>query len=273
MTRVHTTIRRQRARAVALQQELQALEQDLASSSSKENNALKALAKAECYSLCNRVTTQLPREVRDMIYHHLSTSPKEHITREYFRSTMDPETKLHTYDTARWKAINHPEHFWDVKYVGQNFFRELVENYYYTSTFSFGDEDGLIERFLNADQIGLGYAPKEMVSKIEIHLSATTFDRKSCVGYMFGCPTKPEQLRSAMEGVESLRFGAEVCVDFATRAKNETEKEEQIEMACRELIPILQRAKLAGLGVRFVIDTRVEMSLNDVSGMRQLEQV
>jgi hypothetical protein len=208
-----------------------------------------------------------------MIYFHLSTNPKERISREYFCSTMDRKTQTHTYDKTGWRTTNRPEHFWDVKYVGQNFFRELVENYYHTSTFSFGGEDGLLERFLHADQIGLGYAPKQLVSKVEVHLSAMTYDRKSSIGYMFGCPTNLEQLQSALEGVESLRSGAEICVDFSTRAKDETEKEEQIDMARIGLIPILRKARSAGLIVRLVIDTRTEISLDDESDARQLEQV
>jgi hypothetical protein len=256
---------------VALQNELQALEQDLAISSREEQCAFELLAKVECISICNRVMAQLPRELRDMVYHHLSTSSEERISRDYFRSTMNPSTKLYTYDTARWKADHYPESFWDVAYVGNDFFQELAESYYRTSTFVFGDDGGLIKRFLEADQLKLGYAPRELVSKIEVHLSAITYDRSSCIGCMFGCATKPERLLAALEGIEQLKIVASICVHFSTQAKDGKQKEEQIGTVCNALVPRLREAKVAGHGVRLVVDRKTEIGLNDTSEYYQLK--
>jgi hypothetical protein len=266
-------LRKQQARAAALQSELEALQQDLVTSSAKEQDAFESLAKAECSQICNRVMTQLPRELRDLVYRHLSTTSEKRIDREYFRSTMDPKTKLHIYDYARWKTIHHPENFWDVEYVGNDFFQEFAGSYYHTSTFVFGDDEGLIERFLETDPLMLGYTPKELVSEIEIHLSAITYDRSSCIGYMFGCAIKTERLQTALKGLERLRSGASICVHFSTQANDEKQREEQVLTACTVLIPSLREAIVAGYEVRLVIDRKMEVGLDDASGDYQLKSV
>lgn len=246
-----------------MQRELDSLRKDIATSSLAEQDAIAAFAQAECAQLCNRVMSQLPRELRDMIFQHLSLTSTKRINREYFRSTLDPETRMHTYDTARWRATHYPEHFWDPNNVGKEFHVEMIENYLRASSFSFGDDDGLIERFLETDQFKIGFSPKELVSKIEIHLNAMTFDRSSCIGYFFGCPTKPERLQAALDGILGMKLGASVCVHFTTQAKDEEQKEEQMRTVRRTLIPKLQEAKAAGLVVRMLIDKTVDVDLND----------
>jgi hypothetical protein len=265
MRRTHLLLRQQQARAEALQRQLEALQQDLAAAISEDQDACVALATSECNQLCNRIMTQLPRELRDMIYQCISTNSEERISREYFRSIMNPKTRTHDYDSKRWKATHYPEHYWDVEYVGEDFSRELLENYYRTSTFLFGDDDGLIERFLNVDQMKIGYAPKELVSRIEVHLNAMTYDRTTCIGYMFGCATKPERLQAALRGVQCLKPGASVVVHFTTQAKYGEQKEEQMKVACTALGPVLEEARTARLDVRLVMDKKTEVDLDSIS--------
>jgi hypothetical protein len=179
---------------------------------------------------------------------------------------MDPATRLHTYDADRWKAKFHPEHFWDVQYVGVDFIRELTENYYRTSTFIFGDDGGLIERFLETDQMKAGYQPKDLVSRIEVHLTAITFDRTSCIGYRFGCPTKPGRLAAALKGIEKLKPGANIIVYFSTQAPVEKHKGDQILMACTVMCPSLREVRLAGKRARLIIDRGLEVELDEVEG-------
>lgn len=194
------------------------------------------------------------------------------ISREYFRSTLDPVTKMHTYDTDRWRATHYPEHFWNPIYVGREFHTEMIETYLRTSSFSFSDDDGLVERFLGTDQFKTGFAPRELVSKIEIHLSAMTFDRSSCIGYFFGCATKPERLTAALTGILGLKSGASVCVHFTTQAKDEEQKTGQINAARYALVPRLREAKAAGLMVRMIINEKEDIDLDDVYKNSQLLQ-
>jgi len=253
-----------------LQQELKAIEQDLNTSIAHEQNTLESLAKAECVQLCTRVMTQLPRELRDMVYSHLIPESQT-IDREYFRSTLDPTTRMHTYDEARWKESWHPEHWWHKEYAGHNFVRELLDQHYSTSTFVFGDDSGLIKRFLETDQVQVGRLPCELVSRIEVHLNALTFDRSSCIAYLFGTPTKPERLQAALEGTDMLKKGASVLVRFATRAKDEKQKEEHVLTACTSLIPKLAALKGNGYRVGLMVNQTEEIEI-DGTGDYSLRQ-
>jgi hypothetical protein len=265
ITRTHALLREQRARAAALHNELKALERDMAVSSSKEQEACQTLAKAECTQLCDRIITQLPRELRDMVYHHLSTRSEERISRKHYRSTMDPQTRMYAYDADRSRVTHYPEHYWDASYVGNDFYRELVENYYRTSTFVFGDDSGLMERFLHTDQLKLGYAPQELVSKIEVRLNAITHDRTSCIGYMFGCATKPERLQAALGEIQGLRPGSSICVHLSTQARDEKARDEQVMAGCAALVPGLREARGLGYEVLLIVDRKVRIELDDVS--------
>ena len=205
--------------------------------------------------------TKLPRELRDLIYQHLSTRDSELIEREHFRATLDPVTKLYSYDHARWKASHFPEHFWDPQYIGSVFFRELVENYYRTSTFVFNDDPGVMKRFLETDEMGLGVLPRDLVCNVEVHLSAVGRDRGSFGGYMFGVRREPERLQEVLDGVFELKEGTSVCIQFLTGMKTEEEINEPCGDLIRGLISSVQRARLAGYKVKLVVDKEREISL------------
>ena len=160
--------------------------------------------------------------------------------------------------------MNHfPEHFWSTEYVDSGFLRELSENYYRTSTFVFGDGKGLISKFLNTDQLGLGIPPKELVSKIEVHLVAITHDRGSFRAYIFGVPKSPERLQAALEGLMELKSGSNVCIQFSTEAKCANERKGLFFGAVPVLFSRMQVAVLAGYRLKFVLDQEYEFRLED----------
>ncbi|KAH7397392.1 hypothetical protein BKA66DRAFT_556948 [Pyrenochaeta sp. MPI-SDFR-AT-0127] len=230
------------------------LEKDLANSNTGTQHAIEQVAEAECNQLSHHVITKLPREIRDMIYQHLSTRNPEHIEREHFRTTLDPVTRLYSYDHARWKASHFPDHFWNPRYVGDLFFRELVENYYRNSTFTFGDDPEVMKRFLSTDEMGINILPKDLVRNIEVHLKAVSYDRGSFRGYMFGVPKKPERLQAALDGLSELNEGARICVRFFTEAKTVKERDEHCLAALPTLFSSTQIAKMTGYKVKFVVD-------------------
>lgn len=243
-----------KARVARLQQELANLEQDLASTTPTTQDAVEQLAKTECQQLTNNIMTKLPREIRDMIYFHLSTQDRELIEREHFRTTLDPLTRLYSYDFDRWKAQHFPAHYWNTDYVGQPFYRELVENYYRTSTFLFGDDPGVMKRFLNADEMKLGIPPKALVSSIEIGLNAVSHDRGSFRAYMFGIPKSPERMREALDGIFELKPGARIVIRFVTEAKTREERDEHCKGAMAMLFDDAQVEKMKIYKVKFVVD-------------------
>lgn len=204
---------------------------------------------------------KLPREIRDMIYQHLSTRSAEHIEREHFRTTLDPVTRLYSYDHARWKASHFPEHFWDAEYVGDAMLREVVENYYRTSTFIFGDDAGVMKRFLEADEMGLEILPRDLVSNIEVYLNAVSYDRGSFRGYMFGVPRKPERLRETLGGLFLLKQGANIRIHFLTDTKTEKERDEHCAAALPSLFSSVQLAELKGYQVKLVVDEKYEFRI------------
>ena len=243
-----------KARLAALQRELALLEKDLASTTPMTQDAVEELAKTECQQLANAILTKLPREIRDMVYFHLSTRGRELIEREHFRTTLDPLTRLYSYDFERWKAQHFPAHYWNPEYVSQRFYCELLENYYRTSTFLFGDDPGVMKRFLNTDEMKLGVPPKSLVSSVEIGLNAVSHDRGSFRAYMFGIPKSPERMREALDGIFELRPGARIVIRFVTEAKTKEERDEHCKGAMTMLFDEAQVEKMKMYKVKLVVD-------------------
>lgn len=250
-----------RARINALQQRLNALEHDLAIEAAETRLNLEAFAKAECRNLIDTFMIKLPRELRDMVYRHLSTKAEERIDNDYFRSTKDPITRCYSHDPTRWRTAHFPDHFWSTDYATPDFIRELTENYYRTSSFIFGDTQGLITKFLSSDHLGLGFPPKALAASIEVRLSAITHDCGSFRAYIFGVPKPPERLRAALDGLLELKPGSNVCIRFATEAKTAEERSELFAAALPVLFPRVQAVALAGYRVRFVLDREFEFWL------------
>ncbi|KAI4916335.1 uncharacterized protein J4E92_009252 [Alternaria infectoria] len=243
-----------KARVAKLQEELASLEKDLANTTPTTRDAVEQVARTECQQLTNNIMTKLPREIRDMIYFHLSTRDRELIEREHFRTTLDPITRLYSYDFHRWKAQHFPAHYWNTDYVGQPFYRELVENYYRTSTFLFGDDPGVMKRFLTTDEMKLGIPPKALVSSVEIGLNAVSHDRGSFRAYMFGIPKSPERMREALDGIFELKPGAKIVIRFVTEAKTKEERDEHCKGAMAMLFDDAQVEKMKMYKVKFVVD-------------------
>jgi hypothetical protein len=238
----------------ALQKELAILESALASTTPSTQDTVDQLAKAECLELSSHIMRILPREVRDMIYMHLSTRDGEVIEREHFRTTLDPLTRLYSYNFERWKNQHFPEHYWNPEYVSKPFYDELVENYYRTSTFVFSDDPGVMKRFLTTDEMRLGLLPKDLVARVEIELNAVSHDRGSFCAYMFGVPKSPEHMKEALDGLFELKAGARVVIRFATGAKTEEERDKHCKVAMDTLFDVTQREKMGKYKVKFVVD-------------------
>jgi hypothetical protein len=204
---------------------------------------------------------KLPRELRDMVYRHLNKGTEKRIDGDYFKSTRDPVTKCYSFSCARWKALHHPEHFRDSEYVSEDFLREISENYYRTSTFIFDDSKDVISKFLNTDEMGLGFAPKMFVSNIEIHIKAYSNDRGSFQAYMYGLVKSPERLQASLDGIFQLRHRARICVNFLTESKSEKERDELLLAAIPTLLSRLEMARSAGYKVQLILDKEVELKL------------
>lgn len=121
-----------------------------------------------------------------------------------------------------------------------------------------------MKRFLCADEMSLGFLPKDLVSSVEVHLKAVSYDQGSFRGYMFGVPKKPERLQAALDGLFELKEGARVCIRFFTEAKTEKERDEHCATALPTLFSSLQMAKMAAYNLKFVVDEIHHYDLEDV---------
>jgi len=244
-----------RARIVALRSELNALETSLVDAGRRSQRDLEQLATAECLAITTNVMTLLPREIRDMIYRHLSTRPNERIEKEKFRATLDPLTRLYSYDHARWKAEHFAEHYWDAAYVGASFFQELIENYYRTSTFIFSDEPDVMTRFLQTNEFHLpSLLPGDLVANVAIHLNAVSYDRGSFRAYLFGVPKTAARLQEQLQPLFGLKPGASVRIHFSTEAKDGTGRDRCCQAGVETLFSSVQRERLKAYRVQLVAD-------------------
>lgn len=71
--------------------------------------------KASCRFLCQRIATDLPRELRDMIYDHILEDEPRNV---YATTCVEP-----TYSSTS-------AHYWRKEYVGEAMLRELLQNWY-----------------------------------------------------------------------------------------------------------------------------------------------
>lgn len=69
-----------------------------------------------------------------------------------------------------------------------------------------------------------------------------------------------------------LKCGASVVVRFATQAKDEMQKEEQIATACTALVPRLGELGQIGFSVRLVVDETEEIEV-DGTGTYMFEKI
>lgn len=141
------------------------------------NDAFLAYAKRSCLDLSNKIHNTFPREVRDLIYSHVTGFGAVYIPSQkavpgqkkrhgcsYFDTTSETE--------LRQRSLDHvcEDHWWDEDFVGAAMRREIGENYYRSSYFRFGDNFGIIPRFRVTDQWNLGFLPVSYIGNVEVNI-------------------------------------------------------------------------------------------------------
>ncbi|KAK1919466.1 hypothetical protein P3342_012340 [Pyrenophora teres f. teres] len=237
-----------------LQKELAALQSRLESIQPSTRSVIRQVARSETMELTEQVMNKLPREIRDMIYFHLSTRHDEYVEREHYRTTQDPLTKLYSYDFERWKAEHFPEYYWKRENVAEDFHQEMAENYYRTSTFVFADGPAVMKRFLTTDEMKLGVIPKDLVSNAEIKLFAVVHNGSTWRTYMKYEPKTWDQMRDELDGMLNLRHGANVVVRLVTEAGTEEERIEQRETVMAIMSDEKQMEKWKAYKVRLLLE-------------------
>ncbi|KAF2279873.1 uncharacterized protein EI97DRAFT_438977 [Westerdykella ornata] len=144
-------------------------------------------AQASCKRLCNMLQKRLPRELRDMIYRHIST--RDNIV---IRNGKPPQERAH---------------YWDASFVGVATQRELVANYYSTSPVtilpllpgSAPRYDGIHEPLANDPRVP-GLQPLTFISEVTYVFTPGTLQRASKVN------TAP------LKSLLSLKTGAKITL-------------------------------------------------------------
>lgn len=128
-----------------------------------------------------------------------------------------------------------------------------MENYYRSSRFILGDEEGVLARFLAADEFGLGLVPREYVKNVELRVSAVGRDRGSFRGYMYGVVKTGEGLRGQLDGLFGLRAGARIWVRYLVDVEGEGDKGEQGEKGSDVLLERIEKVRAGGYDVKYVV--------------------
>lgn len=111
----------------------------------------------DCRDICAKMHIKLPRELRDLVYSHISTFQNEQI--------LDPSYKP-------WLTLNKGNgahisqlHVWDASWVGHDTRSELVQNYYRTSQSFIAYTWYMANSCLASDYWGIEAYPADLITK------------------------------------------------------------------------------------------------------------
>jgi hypothetical protein len=136
-----------------------------------------------CQTLGEAMHNMLPRELRDMVYEHLTGGKVrltvDHGPNEICATRYEPSHIHGPYFATSPRSPTDTlcaDHFWRDSALGPDLARELMENWYRTTTFEIGSDDAgtkpsyartLLSRHLSQDRFKSGFRPQTLVSKIE----------------------------------------------------------------------------------------------------------
>jgi hypothetical protein len=152
----------------ALLDELKNVQNELEHADNAADQGTEEYAKASCQGLCRSIQQNLPREIRDLVWHYISTRDKVSVS-------YDAAAKIPCYFNMKFEVMPDEKgrisHYWNTEFVGEPTFFELAENYYRKSCFHFEGPILAIKMFLQDDTWGLGFQPGTLVTKVVFHFS------------------------------------------------------------------------------------------------------
>ncbi|KAF2791424.1 hypothetical protein K505DRAFT_376773 [Melanomma pulvis-pyrius CBS 109.77] len=125
-------------------------------------------AMVSCRGLCQKLHATLPQELRDKVYEQVLGMANIQVSEKNGRGIVRDRVPC---------GVGIPDylsllHYWDPAWVGLNFLKELARDWYRVTTFDFNYRTNLIPRFLDENIWGQGLRPRELVSKVKIHVPA-----------------------------------------------------------------------------------------------------
>ncbi|KAI0581109.1 hypothetical protein TUN199_07295 [Pyrenophora tritici-repentis] len=249
-------------------------------------NTFLSYAKKKCLELCDNVQKAFPREIRDIIYGHITCRddadmpdwPKwgnpEIIEESYFRTQS--ETQL-----RKPNGTHEKDHWWDPDFVGVDMVREIGENYYRSSYFQFGGTFDIIPRFRATDQWNLAFTPVLLVSKVGIEIKCKQYYTELIVTHNWGdiieeykelhgkeLTQAKAKLLVKLEFLFGFRPGTDITIVVNSVPEEKvpstlTEQEWMCENPIKLIFPVLRRLKDSGCRVRAVLENYPEGPYSD----------
>jgi hypothetical protein len=199
------------------------LEQTSSNTKTSAEKTMDAYAQVSCRKLCDGVYNTLPREVRDIIYGHLNPPQDMRINRGVNTHYFNSDSESH-WQNSRWHRV--PEsHWWRVDFMGEYVRREMIEFYYRSNLFLFGDNFDQLPKFRVTDQWKLGFLPADLVTNVGVQVDCGGYDFDGLiplpdVSYNSAWDASPRPrdpprvLLSKLEQLFGFKTGTKVSIKF-----------------------------------------------------------
>ena len=232
-------------------------------------DASVAYAKQSCLELSSKIQNTFPREVRDLIYSHITGCGTVAISQKhipggkksrvfsYFDTTSETELRGRSLDQLC------EDHWWNEGFVGAPMRREIGENYYQSSFFQFGDSFDVIPRFRVTDQWRLGFLPVSYIGKVKVSIECREYMYENSwtnkIDELDMSPKGPgSKLLVHLESLFGFKPGTAITIKINPRQSTKFTIIEQQEWMCTNILrcifPVLQRLKDMNCKVRAILN-------------------
>jgi hypothetical protein len=239
---------------------------------------LNKYAQASCHELCDRMLEVLPRELRDTIYEHLlpySITVSKKLTAMDFDGQFCPVYVESNGSVGFYTMI--PLHLRETGYRPQDFYREILERLFQTTTFDLGDDLSLIAALGSWDG-GLGIIPADYPLNISFLIKFDWLDllSKEDPWFVYDPPVWPKILLAELEGLFSFKSGTKltVCIQQVNIGLPITQEIKKLE--CKTVVsfilPTLRRLAAIGTKTKLCLDGGCELKIdNDKVTLEDME--
>jgi hypothetical protein len=244
----------------------------------KTTAVLNKYAQASCRELCDRMLEVLPRELRDTIYGHLlphsNTVPKR-------LTAMDFDGQVRQVCVESNGSVGFstmiPLHLHETEYRPQDFYREILERLFQTTTFDLGDDLSLIAALGSWDG-GLGIIPADYPLNISFLIKFDWLDllSKEDPWFVYDPPVWPKILLAELEGLFSFKSGTKltVCIQQVNIGLPIAQEIKKLE--CKTVVsfilPTLRRLAAIGTKTKLCLDGGCELKIdNDKVTLEDME--
>jgi hypothetical protein len=135
----------------------------------------------ELDSICDAITSRLPRELRDIIYFHTVVYNQHEIRVDHPEQSEGSRSVFSLYEKssnkiASTKSLSRPRYF-DSRIVGDTIAHEMLTTFYEHNHFHVAD-DALLDAFLSTELWG-PIAPKSVLHRITVHINQDAYSYES----------------------------------------------------------------------------------------------